>query len=88
MKILLNLLAGVALLVWGTHIVRTGILSIWGGDLRRFLRESVANRYAAFVAGLGSTALIQSSNATSFSRPACRKSATCTAGCWRTCGSA
>src|SRR6266700_373353 len=64
MKILLNLLAGVALLVWGTHIVRTGILRIWGGDLRRFLRESVSNRYAAFVAGLGITALIQSSNAT------------------------
>jgi len=64
MKILLNLLAGVALLVWGTHIVRTGILRIWGADLRRFLRESVANRYAAFVAGLCITALIQSSNAT------------------------
>ncbi|HEX5865881.1 MAG TPA: Na/Pi cotransporter family protein [Casimicrobiaceae bacterium] len=64
MKILLNLLAGVALLVWGTHIVRTGILRIWGGDLRRFLRESVSNRYAAFVAGLGITALIQSSTAT------------------------
>src|SRR6266567_6079205 len=64
MKILLNLLAGVALLVWGTHIVRTGILRIWGGDLRRFLRESVSNRYAAFAAGLGITALIQSSNAT------------------------
>jgi phosphate:Na+ symporter len=64
MKILLNLMAGVALLVWGTHIVRTGILRIWGGDLRRFLRESVSNRYAAFVSGLGITALIQSSNAT------------------------
>jgi phosphate:Na+ symporter len=64
LKILLNLLAGVALLVWGTHIVRTGILRIWGGDLRRFLRESVANRYAAFAAGLGITALIQSSTAT------------------------
>jgi len=37
LKILLNLLAGVGLLVWGTHIVRTGILRIWGGDLRRFL---------------------------------------------------
>ena len=35
LKILLNLLAGVGLLVWGTHIVRTGILRIWGGDLRR-----------------------------------------------------
>jgi phosphate:Na+ symporter len=64
LKILLNLLAGVALLVWGTHIVRTGILRIWGGDLRRFLRESVSNRYAAFAAGLGITALIQSSTAT------------------------
>src|SRR5450755_1847175 len=64
MKILLNLLAGVALLVWGTLIVRTGILLIWGGDLRRFLRESVSNRYAAFAAGLGITALIQSSTAT------------------------
>src|SRR6266446_2527102 len=64
MKILLNLLAGVALLVWGTYIVRTGILRIWGGDLRRFLRQSVSNRYAAFVAGLCITALIQSSNAT------------------------
>ena len=64
MKILLNLLAGVALLVWGTHIVRTGILRIWGGDLRRLLRESVSNRYAAFAAGLSITALIQSSTAT------------------------
>ncbi len=64
MKILLNLLAGVALLVWGTHIVRTGILRIYGGDLRRLLRESVSNRFAAFSAGLGITALIQSSNAT------------------------
>jgi phosphate:Na+ symporter len=64
LKILLNLLAGVALLVWGTHIVRTGILRIWGGDLRRLLRESVSNRYAAFAAGLGITALIQSSTAT------------------------
>ncbi len=64
MKILLNLLAGVALLVWGTHIVRTGILSIWGGDLRRLLRQSVSNRYAALMAGLGITALIQSSTAT------------------------
>jgi phosphate:Na+ symporter len=64
MKILLNLLAGVALLVWGTHIVRTGILRIWGGELRRFLRESVASRHAAFAAGLVITALIQSSTAT------------------------
>jgi phosphate:Na+ symporter len=64
MKILFNLLAGVALLVWGTHIVRTGILRLWGADLRRVLRESVNSRHAAFAAGLVITALIQSSTAT------------------------
>jgi phosphate:Na+ symporter len=64
MQILLNLLAGVALLVWGTYIVRTDILRLYGGDLRRVLRQSVANRFAAFGAGLGVTALLQSSTAT------------------------
>ena len=64
MQILLNLLAGVALLVWGTHIVRTDILRLYGGDLRRVLRKSIANRFAAFGAGLAVTALLQSSTAT------------------------
>jgi phosphate:Na+ symporter len=64
MQVLLNLLAGVALLVWGTHIVRTSILRLYGGDLRRILRQSASNRFAAFAAGLAVTALIQSSNAT------------------------
>ena len=64
MQTLLNLLAGVSLLVWGTHIVRTGILRLYGGDLRRVLRRSISNRISAFFAGLGVTALIQSSTAT------------------------
>lgn len=63
MQVLLNLLAGVSLLVWGTHIVRTGILRLYGGDLRRVLRRSVSNRFSAFFAGMGVTALIQSSTA-------------------------
>jgi phosphate:Na+ symporter len=61
---LLNLLAGVALLVWGTHIVRTGILRVFGSDLRRILAKSTANRASAFLAGLGVTGLVQSSSAT------------------------
>jgi len=61
---LLNLLAGVALLVWGTHIVRTGILRVFGADLRRILAKSTANRGSAFLAGLGVTGLVQSSSAT------------------------
>ena len=64
MQTLLNLLAGVSLLVWGTHIVRSGILRLFGGSLRRFLRVSVARPLHAFVAGAGITALIQSSTAT------------------------
>ena len=64
MQTLLNLLAGVSLLVWGTHIVRTGILRLYGGDLRRILRRSVSRRVSAFFAGLGVTGLLQSSTAT------------------------
>src|SRR5262245_36266007 len=64
MQTLLNLLAGVSLLVWGTHIVRTGILRLYGGDLRRFLRRSVSKKPSAFFAGLGVTGLLQSSTAT------------------------
>jgi phosphate:Na+ symporter len=61
---LLNLLAGVSLLVWGTHIVRSGILRLFGSSLRRVLRASVAKPLHAFFAGAGITALIQSSTAT------------------------
>ncbi len=64
MQVLLNLLAGVALLVWGTHLVRVAILSLYGGDLRRLLRHAVSRRASAFFAGLGVTALLQSSTAT------------------------
>ncbi len=64
MQTLLNLLAGVSLLVWGTHIVRGAILQQYGGDLRRILRRSVSHRFNAFLAGLAVTGLIQSSTAT------------------------
>lgn len=64
MFILLNLLSAVALLVWGTHIVRTGIMRVYGADLRRVLSRSVEKKSMAFLAGLGVTALVQSSNAT------------------------
>jgi len=63
-KTLLSLLAAVALLVWGTHIVRTGLLRIYGANLRRILASSVRSRVAAMVAGMGVTTLLQSSTAT------------------------
>ncbi|HRI18205.1 MAG TPA: Na/Pi cotransporter family protein, partial [Burkholderiaceae bacterium] len=61
---LLNLLAAIALLVWGTHIVRTGILRVFGENLRRVLASSVRNRFLAVAAGLSVTSLVQSSTAT------------------------
>ena len=61
---MLDLLAAIALLVWGTHLVRTGILRVFGANLRQMLARSIGNRYAAAVAGIGVTALVQSSTAT------------------------
>ena len=61
---LLNLLAAIALLVWGTQIVRTGILRVLGENLRRLLAQSMGSRGKALLAGLGVTSLVQSSTAT------------------------
>lgn len=62
--VLLDLMGGVALLLWGLHMVQSGITRAFGPDLRRLLSTALANRFAAFGAGLGLTALLQSSTAT------------------------
>lgn len=64
MSHLLNLLAAISLLVWGTQIVRTGILRVFGENLRHVLAVSMGNRFTAILAGLGVTSLVQSSTAT------------------------
>jgi phosphate:Na+ symporter len=61
---LLNLLAAIALLVWGTQIVRTGILRVFGESLRHILAVGMGSRVHAMLAGVGVTSLIQSSTAT------------------------
>src|ERR1700730_4195783 len=62
--VLLDLVGGVALLVWGRHRSHSGILRAFGHDLRRLLAHALRNRFAAFAAGIGLTALFQSSNPT------------------------
>jgi phosphate:Na+ symporter len=62
--ILLDLTGGVALLLWGLHMVHSGIVRAFGSDLRRFLGMALRNRFAAFAAGIFVTALLQSSTAT------------------------
>lgn len=62
--VLLDLMGGVALLLWGLHMVQSGILRAFGADLRVTLSKTLSNRFAAFASGLGLTALLQSSTAT------------------------
>lgn len=62
--ILLDLLGGVALLLWGLHMVHSGIVRAFGSDLRRFLGTALRNRFLAFFVGIIVTALLQSSTAT------------------------
>lgn len=65
MQHLLNLLAAIALLVWGTHIVRAGVLRVFGENLRKVLARSFGNRLRALMAGMAITGVVQSSTATS-----------------------
>jgi phosphate:Na+ symporter len=62
--VLLDLMGGVALLLWGLHMVHSGILRAFGSDLRVLLARALKNRFAAFAAGIGLTAVLQSSTAT------------------------
>jgi phosphate:Na+ symporter len=62
--VLLDLMGGVALLLWGLHMVHSGIIRAFGSDLRRLLGTALRNRFLAFFAGIIVTALLQSSTAT------------------------
>jgi phosphate:Na+ symporter len=62
--VLLDLMGGVALLLWGLHMVRSGVLRAFGPNLRRLLGRALSNRFKAFGAGLVLTAIMQSSTAT------------------------
>lgn len=62
--VLLNIAGGVALLLWATRMIRTGVLRAYGADLRRVLGHATHNRFGACGAGLAVTMLVQSSSAT------------------------
>jgi phosphate:Na+ symporter len=61
---LTDLAGAVALLIWGVHMVQTGVNRAFGPQLRRVLGYALGNRSKAFAAGLGVTAILQSSTAT------------------------
>lgn len=61
---LLDLAGAIALLLWGSHMVQTGVQRAFGPRLRTVLGKALNNRARAFLAGLGVTTLLQSSTAT------------------------
>ena len=61
--ILLHLTGAVALLLWATRLVRTGIERAFGGLMRQRLREALGNRAKAAVAGFLLAVSLQSATA-------------------------
>ena len=64
METIINIVGGVALLLWGIRMVRTGITRSFGAGLRHALAASARNRVTGLTAGFGVTAILQSSTAT------------------------
>ena len=63
-SVLLNILGGVALLIWATRLVRTGVLRAFGEGFRRLLSQATASSVRAFTTGVAVSAAVQSSSAT------------------------
>jgi phosphate:Na+ symporter len=63
-EILINILGGVALLLWGVRMIRTGMMRAFGASLRTAIGVWTGNRVKAALAGTMAAAMVQSSTAT------------------------
>ena len=61
---LIDLAGTISLLLWGVHMVQTGIQRGFGPKLGLILAAALRDRFRAFLAGVGVTACLQSSTAT------------------------
>ncbi len=61
--VLLHLAGAVALLLWATRMVRTGVERAYGGTLRRKLRATMSNPLMAVATGAALSVALQSSTA-------------------------
>lgn len=61
---LLTLIGGLAMFLFGMNTMGDGLVKVSGGKLERILEKLTANRLKAVLLGLGVTAVIQSSSAT------------------------
>ena len=64
METLVSIIGGVALLLWGVRMVRTGVTRSFGAELRRLLAVSAKSRISGFLSGLAVTGALQSGTAT------------------------
>ena len=63
MQSLIHLAGAVALLLWGTYMVKTAMLRTFGAALRTQLARFLTNRLSGFFCGAGLASLLQSSTA-------------------------
>ncbi|MBY0333173.1 MAG: Na/Pi cotransporter family protein [Acetobacteraceae bacterium] len=63
-RLLLELAGEAALLLWGLHMVQSGVQRAFGSRLQRWLGIALGGQVRAVLAGLGVTAALQSSTAT------------------------
>jgi phosphate:Na+ symporter len=63
-ELIVSFLGAVALLLWGVRMVQTGIMRAFGASVRQLLVHYVGSPLSALLAGIGLTAVLQSSTAT------------------------
>lgn len=61
--VIVELLGGISLLLWGVRMVRTGVVRGWGDQLKIFLERQLKSRLRAFGSGVALTAVLGSSTA-------------------------
>ena len=59
-----TMIGGLALFLFGMHIMGEGLTKLSGGRLEKILEKLTSNKYKAVLLGAGVTAIIQSSSAT------------------------
>lgn len=64
MHLLIEIAGGVALLLWGVRMVRTGVTRAFGSAIRRGIATATRNRLTSFLTGFAVTGVLQSSTAT------------------------
>ena len=55
------ILGAATLMLWGVRMARTGVMRIYGAEIREILPRTLKNRFVALLAGAGSATILQSS---------------------------